>query len=75
MTLANKAVAVKKGTLFNRAGRFIKEVGFELKKVHWPTRRQLLIYTSVVLVAVAIMGVLTWIVDSILMWLMHFILG
>ncbi|MCL1790279.1 MAG: preprotein translocase subunit SecE [Peptococcaceae bacterium] len=53
----------------------MKEVGFELKKVHWPTRRQLLIYTSVVLVAVAIMGVLTWIVDSILMWLMHFILG
>ncbi|MCL1851610.1 MAG: preprotein translocase subunit SecE [Peptococcaceae bacterium] len=72
--MAKKAAAVKKGAPFSKAGRFLREVGFELKKVHWPTRRQLLIYTSVVLVAVAIMGVLTWLVDSFLMWAMAFIL-
>jgi preprotein translocase subunit SecE len=41
-----------------------REVWIELKKVHWPTRNQLLTYTGVVLVSVGIVAVLIWIVDS-----------
>lgn len=54
---------------------FFREVLNELKKVHWPTRHQLLVYTSVVLVAVGIFAVLTWIVDSGLSYVMNFLIG
>jgi len=54
---------------------FLRDVWNELKKVHWPTRQQLLIYTSVVLVAVGIFSVLTWIVDSGLTFAMNFLIG
>jgi preprotein translocase subunit SecE len=40
---------------FRRAGRFLREVVAELRKVIWPTRRQLTTYTLVVLVFVSIM--------------------
>ena len=36
----------------------------ELKKVHWPNRQQLLTYTGVVFISVAIVAFLLWIVDS-----------
>ncbi|MEW6725564.1 preprotein translocase subunit SecE [Desulforudis sp. 1088] len=46
--------------------RFFEEVVRELKKVHWPTRREVVIYTSVVLVSVTLVGIVIWIFDSIL---------
>ncbi|MFZ5897756.1 MAG: preprotein translocase subunit SecE [Bacillota bacterium] len=45
---------------------FFEEVIRELKKVHWPTRREVVIYTSVVLVSVTLVGIVIWIFDSIL---------
>ncbi|MGW9308655.1 preprotein translocase subunit SecE [Saccharomonospora azurea] len=39
----------KKGSLFSRIGRFIREVWGELRKVIWPTRKQMVTYTTVVL--------------------------
>ncbi|EHQ87449.1 preprotein translocase subunit SecE [Desulfosporosinus youngiae] len=47
-----------------KAMEYFRGVLGELKKVHWPTRRQLLAYTGVVFVAVAIVSILMWIVDS-----------
>jgi len=47
-----------------KAAEYFRGVLSELKKVHWPSRRQLLTYTGVVFVAVAIVSVLMWIVDS-----------
>ena len=63
---------------FNNFGKrfvFFGEVWNELKKVHWPTRHQLLVYTSVVLVAVGIFAVLAWIVDSGLTFVMNRLIG
>ncbi|GDY29382.1 preprotein translocase subunit SecE [Gandjariella thermophila] len=40
---------------FRRLLRFLREVVAELRKVIWPTRRQLVTYTTVVLVFVAFM--------------------
>jgi len=40
---------------FSRIGRFVREVVAELRKVIWPTRNELLTYTAVVVVFVAIM--------------------
>ncbi|MCA1655037.1 MAG: preprotein translocase subunit SecE [Pseudonocardiaceae bacterium] len=42
-------------SLFARIFRFLKEVVAELRKVIWPTRKQMITYTAVVLVFVAFM--------------------
>ncbi|HEX5997090.1 MAG TPA: preprotein translocase subunit SecE [Jiangellales bacterium] len=41
--------------VFSRIGRFIREVVAELRKVIWPTRNELLTYTVVVVVFLAVM--------------------
>ena len=42
----------------------ISTVYNELKKVHWPDRKQLVAYTGVVLVAVTIVGLIIWVFDQ-----------
>ncbi len=49
---------------FNRIKKFLGETRSELKKVNWPKRHQLVVYTGVVLVTVAIIGVYFWILDT-----------
>jgi preprotein translocase subunit SecE len=44
--------------LFGRTSLFLRQVGFELKKVVWPTKEQLITYTTVVIVFVTIMALL-----------------
>jgi preprotein translocase subunit SecE len=41
--------------VFSRIGRFVREVIAELRKVIWPTRKELLTYTAVVVVFLAVM--------------------
>lgn len=36
----------------------------ELKKVHWPGRRQLIAYTGVVLFSVVLMAAILWLFDT-----------
>ncbi len=43
------------GSPLARLRRFLREVVAELRKVHWPTRRQIVVYTVVVLVFVTFM--------------------
>ena len=63
--LAKKAVAPKTGR-FENIKSFFRGVINELKKVHWPTRRETAIYTVVVLVSVVFVAILIWIFDLIL---------
>ncbi|GAA4799152.1 hypothetical protein GCM10023200_40010 [Actinomycetospora chlora] len=51
------------GSVFARLRRFLREVVAELRKVHWPTRRQIVVYTFVVLVFVAFMVALVAALD------------
>ncbi len=44
--------------LFGRMALFLRQVGFELKKVVWPTKEQLITYTTVVIVFVTIMALI-----------------
>ncbi|WP_167100584.1 preprotein translocase subunit SecE [Amycolatopsis granulosa] len=53
----------KKPSLFARLVRFIREVWAELRKVIWPTRKQMITYTTVVLVFVAFMVALVSLLD------------
>lgn len=49
--------------LFSRIARFLREVVAELRKVIWPTRKQMITYTAVVLVFVAFMVALIALLD------------
>lgn len=50
--------------------KFLRGSWAELKKVHWPNRRELVTYTGVVLVSVLIVAALLWIFDSIFSFLL-----
>jgi len=51
----SKASAGAGTGFFGRIGRFVREIVAELQKVIWPTRKELLTYTTVVVIFVAIM--------------------
>ena len=55
----------KKVGFFARAKKSSKASLNELKKVHWPTKKELFTYTNVVLSVVVIMAVLIWVVDAV----------
>ena len=55
----------KKVGFFAKAKKSSKASLNELKKVHWPTKKELITYTNVVLVTVVVVAALIWVVDSI----------
>jgi preprotein translocase subunit SecE len=63
---AVKKAAISQINRLDRAKKYFRGVYGELKKVHWPTRREVLTYTLVVVVAVIIVSILIWIFDSLL---------
>ncbi len=56
-------VATKKQTIAN-VKKFLKGAWSELKKVHWLGRRELVAFTGVVLIAVTIVAILIFLVDT-----------
>ena len=48
---------------FGRIGRFFREVVGELRKVIWPTRKELLTYTTIVVIFVVIMTTIVGLLD------------
>lgn len=67
--------AVKKGKVVaNRVTKFFKDVKVELKKVSWPTKNELIGSTTVVIVAVILLGIAIGIWDFILSRIINFLL-
>lgn len=60
--MAAQETAVQTST--SRLKKFVREVRAELKKVSWPTRRELVAYTGVVFVSVVVVAALIWIIDT-----------
>ena len=65
--MAKKAVSAKRGTRpegRNRVSRYLRETRAELRKVHWPSRKQAWNLTKLVLtitiVAAALLGLLDY---------------
>ena len=54
--------STNKGT--KKVGGFFKGVKAEIKKVSWPNKKQLVNYTTVVLVACGLMALLVWLLDT-----------
>lgn len=44
--------------------QYVVNIFNELKKVHWPNRQQLIAYTIVVLISVALVALIIWLFDS-----------
>ncbi len=53
--------------MFKKIGTFIKEAREELKKVTWPDRDEVTSFTVVVIIAVIVISLFLWMVDSALM--------
>jgi preprotein translocase subunit SecE len=60
--MAAQEIAVQTNT--SRIKKFVREVRAELKKVSWPTRRELVAFTGVVFVSVVVVAALIWIIDT-----------
>ena len=54
--------------------KFLDEVVAEMKKVSWSTKKELVSYTAVVGIAVAVVCALIWICDTFFARLFHIIL-
>ena len=53
----------KKANIFRRIGKWFKEMRSELKKVQWPTRKQTINNTLIVIGCVVLVGIFIWIFD------------
>lgn len=53
------------GTSFKRTGNFFRDSWQELKKVRWPSRKELVSYTIIVLVTVVLVAIFFYFLDII----------
>ncbi len=63
-TPVSKPTAVKEKNFIDKGLQFLREVKVELKKVTWPSRKQTMGSTVVVLVIVTIISLFLGIVDA-----------
>lgn len=57
------------------AWAFRREAIIEVRKVVWPTRKETVQTTTVVLIVVMIMALLLWMLDMFLAWAVRFLTG
>nr|VFJ54769.1 MAG: preprotein translocase, SecE subunit [Candidatus Kentron sp. DK] len=53
----------------------IKEARMEVRKVVWPTRKETVQTTMIVVVVVFLMAMVLWLLDGLLGWIMRYLLG
>ncbi|MBQ2113625.1 MAG: preprotein translocase subunit SecE [Selenomonadales bacterium] len=58
-----------------RGKQFAREVKAEMKKVTWPSKKEMVSYTGVVFVAVVLISALIWFYDLVLSGVMNMILS
>lgn len=62
--MTEAAKPTKKAFNFSGIVKYFKEVKAEIKKVVWPTPKQITNNTLVVIASIIIIGIVIWIVDS-----------
>ena len=65
----------ERGNIFQRTGRFYRQVVAELRKVVWPSRKQLTTYTAVVLVFVSFIIAVVSLFDLVLTKVTFWVFG
>ena len=58
------AKADKKPGFFARIGKWFKELKSELKKVQWPTKKQTINNTVIVILCCIVVGICIWVFDD-----------
>ena len=61
---AEKTEKKAKPSIIARIGKWLRELKSELKKVQWPSKKQTINNTVIVLVCVLIVGAVIWIFDA-----------
>lgn len=62
--MAVQETAIQQQPLPSRMKRFVRDVKAELKKVTWPTRKEIIAHTGVVFVTVVLIAALIWVIDA-----------
>ena len=53
-----------KANVFSRIAKWLRELKSELKKVQWPTGKQTVNNTVIVIICVIVVGIFIWIFDA-----------
>ena len=72
--MATQATQAKKG-FFARTKDYIKSVVSELKKVTWPSKKEICRYVVVVIGVCAAFALLFWLIDTAILALLGLIMG
>lgn len=72
--MSSKVNKEEKQGFILKTRRFFRSAWNELKKVHWPNKKELIAYTNVVIVAVIIVAAMIWVVDLGLSFLMRMLI-
>lgn len=72
---SEREVTEDHGNIFERIGRFYRQVVAELRKVVWPSRKQLTTYTAVVLVFVTFIIAVVSLFDVVLTKITFWVFG
>ena len=59
---------------FEKTKRFFRELRAELRKVVWPTRKETMQYTMIVVSTVAAVSLFIWVIDSVFSGLLRLII-
>lgn len=70
-----KEVGQPKYMFWKESVKFFQGTWSELKKVHWPTSSEVMVYTGVVLASVVFVSLLIWIADSVFSRLLELLIG
>jgi len=57
-----------------RMVKFFHDLRVELKKVHWPTKQEFMMFTSIVLVVVVVIGLFFWGLDTVFLAVLQMII-
>ena len=64
-----------KANIFSRIAKWLRELKSELKKVQWPTAKQTVNNTIIVIACVIVVGVLICVFDALASVVIDFLLG
>jgi len=67
-------MSAKAGTEKGRMRTYFKGVKAEMKKVIWPTKKELVNYTGVVVLISAIVGLVVWLLDTVILRILSLII-
>lgn len=70
-----KAEKKSKPGFFARAAKWFKDMKSELKKVQWPSFKQTMNNTGIVILCVIVVGIFIWLFDAVAGALIEFLLG